>query len=228
MNTFSRLLALLLPVGAVFFSCTTNCNDAVNMPSNEPSTYAVKANNTAQELRIASDRYYLGLNSILNGDASGMDSVWSHAEDIVDMNFFGGKNTGWKAVDSAFEAEAKLKLHGSIECKDVIVVAGTDIGYTICTEKAYDMYYKDNPVELNLRATNIFRIEHGEWKLFHHHSDISSTLQKAAAAVVTHKKKDKDKVNTDKSNSDKVTTEKKDKKDKPKKHKKKQIAEPQQ
>src|ERR1700722_14902007 len=102
MNSFLRLFSLLLLVGGIFSSCTTNCTDEVNMPSNEPSTYNYAVSNTAQELRMANDRYYVALNSILNGDTSSMDSVWSHAEDIVDMSFFGGENTGWRTADSAF------------------------------------------------------------------------------------------------------------------------------
>lgn len=181
MNNALRLLVTVLLLCGLFSACTTNCTDAVNQPSNEPSTYDTRTNNTSQELRMANDRFYIAFDSVLYGDASLMDSVWSQAEDISDMSMFGGRLAGWKAVDSAFKAEANLKLGGRVECKDLVVVAGKDIGYTVCTIETEDMYYKDNPVHLSLRATNVFRIEQGEWKLFHHQSDLSPQLQKVGA-----------------------------------------------
>jgi ketosteroid isomerase-like protein len=70
---------------------------------------------------------------------------------------------------------ARLYPSGQFVPKDIVVVAGSDIGYSICTETG-QLRSPDGPmVTFNQRATNIFRLEDGKWKMIHHHADPSST-----------------------------------------------------
>ena len=61
----------------------------------------------------------------------------------------------------------------------MVVHAGTDMGYTACVEEGENMSAEGKPVVVSHRATNIFRLEDGKWKLVHHHTDLSPQLEKA-------------------------------------------------
>ena len=52
-------------------------------------------------------------------------------------------------------------------------------GYTVCVEQGENMSADGKPVVVRFRATNVFRLIKGEWKMVHHHTDISSQLEAA-------------------------------------------------
>ena len=137
---------------------------------------------TEQGLRGANDQLYAALNAMFIGDLKPMDNLWSHTDNVTDMGPFGGRLTGWEAVGEEFKKEAAMKLGGKIVCKDLHIYAGTDMGYTICVEEGENMGADGKPVLVSHRATNIFHLENGQWKLVHHQTDLSPKLEKATAA----------------------------------------------
>ena len=132
-----------------------------------------------KSLRAANDQFYAALNAMFAGDLAPMNAIWAHDEDVTDMGPFGGRLTGWKAVGEEFKKEGAMKLGGHVVCKDVIVRAGGDMGYTVCVEQGENMSADGKPVIVNFRATNMFRLINGRWKLVHHHTDISQPLETA-------------------------------------------------
>lgn len=138
---------------------------------------------TEQELRAANDRLYAALNAMFTGDLQPLNDIWSHGEHITNMGPFGGRLTGWEAVEAEFKKEAAMKLGGKIVCKDLHVFAGTDMGYTVCIEEGENMSADGTPVVVSFRATNIFHLENGQWKLVHHQTDLSPQLEKATSAA---------------------------------------------
>jgi ketosteroid isomerase-like protein len=132
------------------------------------------------EIRMANDQFYQALNAMLKGDMGPMRSVWSHSSDVSNMGPFGGRLVGAQAVLWQFEKEANMKLGGRVVAIDVRIVAGTDLGYTTCVERGESMSAAGQPIEVEFRATNVFRRENNAWKLVHHHTDLSAALQKAA------------------------------------------------
>jgi ketosteroid isomerase-like protein len=137
-----------------------------------------------KELRDASDQFYAALNAMFTGELAPMNAIWSHRGDVTDMGPFGGRLTGWKAVGGEFKKEAGMKLGGRVVCTDVIVQVGTDMGYTVCVERGENMSAEGKPVTVSHRATNVFRKEGGQWKMVHHHTDISLQLEKATGLPV--------------------------------------------
>ncbi len=132
-----------------------------------------------QELKAANDRFYAALNAMFTGELAPMNAIWSHRDDVTNMGPFGGRLTGWQAVGAEFKKEAGMKLGGRVACKDVIIHAGDDMGYTVCVEQGENMSADGKPVTVSHRATNVFRRENGQWRLVHHHTDISPQLEKA-------------------------------------------------
>ena len=126
------------------------------------------------EIRDATMRFYVALNSALHSDLNPMNATWSHRGDVSNLSAVGGRAVGWNEVHADFQNMARLYPGGSIAPRDIQVVAGKDIGYSVCTETG-QLRSPDGPmVRFNERATNIFRLEDGKWKMIHHHVDPSS------------------------------------------------------
>lgn len=93
------------------------------------------------------------------------------------MGPFGGSLKGWDQVSEEFQKVTAMKLGGKIICKDLHVFAGSDVGYTICVEEGENIGPDGKPVSVSHRATNIFHLEDGKWRLVHHHTDIPAPLE---------------------------------------------------
>lgn len=171
--SLKQLIVILL-----VYSFFTSCNTEQNHPH---ATNVSKADKTKieMELRAANDELYAGLNEMFKGNLEPLNNLWSHSENITYMGPFGGCLTGWEKVHEDFAKVTAMKLGGKISCKDLKVYAGTDMGYTVCTEVGENMSADSTPVSVSHRATNIFHLEDGKWRLVHHHTDISPQLEKA-------------------------------------------------
>ncbi len=150
----------------------------------EPEGKMAKGSEAEKELRAANDQFYAALNAMFVGELAPMNAIWSHRNDVTIMGPFGGRLTGWAAVEAEFKKEAGMKLGGHVACKDVFVQVGGDMGYSVCVEEGQNMSADDKPVVVFFRATNVFRLENGQWKLVHHHTDISQQLQAATGEVI--------------------------------------------
>jgi ketosteroid isomerase-like protein len=168
---------VILSVSFVVSSCGANTSEVQSAPTGTSAT-----DNTAkgeQSLRAANDSFYAALNDMFIGNMASMDSIWSHSADITDQGPFGGRLLGWDAVEAEFKKEADMKLGGKVVCKEVVVHAGADMGYTACVEEGENVSTEGKTVTVRHRATNVFRLENSKWKLVHHHTDISLQLEKA-------------------------------------------------
>jgi ketosteroid isomerase-like protein len=130
-----------------------------------------------KEVRTAAEQFYASLNSMFAGDIDPMLELWSHADDVTYMGPAGGILVGWEAVRKSWEDQAKLKLGGKVEPVDMHVIAGEEIGITVNYERGTN-YTNGKLVEVNIRATNVFRRENGKWKMIGHHTDILPWLAK--------------------------------------------------
>ncbi len=130
-----------------------------------------------EELIEANNQLYAGLNEMFIGKLEILNNLWSHTDSITYMGPFGGFLKGWNEVNCDFTKVAAMKLGGKIICNDLYVYAGTDFGYTTCVEVGENLDLEGKPIRVSHRATNIFHLENGKWRLIHHHTDISSQLE---------------------------------------------------
>ncbi len=170
MKKITLVSAIILLIALFFSGCGGNKTGNPN---------PVSAEQSEKELRAANDQLYAALNAMFTGDLESMNAIWSHDSIVTDMGPFGGRLEGWGAVGSEFQKEAGMKLGGKVVCEELLVHAGTDMGYTVCIEQGENMDADGKPVTVRHRATNVFRKEKGKWKLVHHHTDLSPDLMKA-------------------------------------------------
>lgn len=169
----------LLIISTIFLSCgNMNTED-----KNTTATIETAANNpdNTELIKAANDSFYAALNAMFIGNLEPMVAIWSHTESITDMGPFGGRLTGWKEVHEEFIKEAAMKFGGKIVYKDLHIYSGTDMGYTVCIEEGENMSAEGKPVTVSHRATNIFHLENGDWKMVHHQTDLSPQLEKTFA-----------------------------------------------
>jgi ketosteroid isomerase-like protein len=127
------------------------------------------------EVRQASDHFYTALNRMANGDAGPMMEVWSHTSDVSTMHPIGGREVGWEQVRGPWEQVASLAADSQITLKDSQIWVVGDMAYQIGTE-AGKAKFGGHSISVDQRVTNIYRREAGEWKIVHHHADLSPAM----------------------------------------------------
>lgn len=128
--------------------------------------------NEEEAVREAAARFYSALNTVFAGDVEPMKTVWSHAGDVTYMGPMGGFQEGWSAVEEIWDAQAALKLGGEVKAEDMRIFVGRDLATTQNYEKGENAGPDGEVLPVSIRATNIFRMEGGEWKMIGHHTDL--------------------------------------------------------
>jgi ketosteroid isomerase-like protein len=130
------------------------------------------------EVRQASEQFYVALNSTLNGDPGPMMEVWSHGSDASAMHPFGSRSLGWEEVRAGWEQAAQALSDGQVALDDLVVVpTAGDVAYTLGTEHG-QVKVGDESIRVDWRVTNIYHREDGGWKIVHH-TDFSSEVAQA-------------------------------------------------
>ena len=128
------------------------------------------------EIQQSSEQFYTAINRAINGDPGLMTEVWSHGSDVTTMHPLGGRETGWEEVRASWEQVAQAFSDGQVSLEDLVVVPLSDVvAYTLGTENG-QAKLGDKTVGIDWRVTNIYRREEGEWKVVHHHTDVSPAL----------------------------------------------------
>ena len=127
------------------------------------------------EVRGASAEFYAALNGMLDGNAERLADVWSHNDTVTTMHPIGGEQTGWAAVRGSFEQVAGLASGGHVELADQSVQTGGELAYELGVERGQAKIAGET-VPIEQRVTNVYRREAGQWKIVHHHTDISPAM----------------------------------------------------
>ena len=130
------------------------------------------------EVAAASDQFYLALSRTLNGDASLMAEIWSgHVTDTT-MHPVGGREVGGFSWES-WDRMARLATDGEVHLDDQLIHVLGDVAYELGIERG-QFSVSGEPVKYEVRITNIYRRESGDWRIVHHHADFVPAILKAA------------------------------------------------
>jgi ketosteroid isomerase-like protein len=127
------------------------------------------------EVRKTSTQFYSALNHMAEGDGGEMSRVWSHSDTVTTMHPIGGEQVGWEAVKESFDQVAALASGGHVEIADQVLRTGEDLAYELGTERG-TMTLAGETIVVDHRVTNVYRREADEWKLVHHHTDLSPSM----------------------------------------------------
>lgn len=128
-------------------------------------------------VREAAERFYVALNAMFAGDLRPMKEVWSHADDVTYFGPGGGFRVGWADVLADWEAQAAMNLGGEVRPRDLRITAGRELAVVSNHEIGENPGPDGEPHQVDIRATNVFRKEHGLWKMIGHHTDILPFLE---------------------------------------------------
>jgi ketosteroid isomerase-like protein len=127
------------------------------------------------EVREASKRFYAALNRMLIGEYDAMTDVWSHDATATAMHPIGGRLAGWEQVRESFDQIAGLASGGEVALRDQRIQVLGDVAYELGIERGQALLAGEE-IGLDVRVTNIYRRERGQWRLVHHHADVSPEM----------------------------------------------------
>jgi ketosteroid isomerase-like protein len=127
------------------------------------------------QVREASKRFYAALNSMLIKKNEPMANVWAHDSTVTAMQPLGGRLVGWEEVRDSFAQVGEISGGGEISVRDQIFRVVGDMAYELGTERTQAQLAGEE-ILFDGRFTNIYRRERGQWKLVHHHGDVSPEL----------------------------------------------------
>jgi ketosteroid isomerase-like protein len=126
-----------------------------------------------REIRDETNRFIFALDSMFTGDLLPLGEVWSHADDVTLMSPYGGRAVGWRAVHDQMLRESRAGMSGNVAYTDLLVRVGPDcrIAWTVGRIVGEGFRRNGLPVNLDVRATAIWRREGGHWRLVHLQTD---------------------------------------------------------
>ena len=127
------------------------------------------------DVRKASKQFYNALTNMAKGNADQMGEIWSHEESSTAMHPIGGRDVGWNAVKNSFDQVAGIATGGSVELNDQLIRVVGDMAFEVGVESG-GFTMAGNQINIDQRVTNIYQLKSGEWKMIHHHADISPAM----------------------------------------------------
>ncbi|MDX6296336.1 MAG: hypothetical protein QOI51_193 [Nocardioidaceae bacterium] len=120
-----------------------------------------------------------------NGDAAGRIAMWSQT---APLTLFGAAMNaiGWDQIRPVFETLGEQFSNCTSYRNEILAAeASGDLAYIVALEHTTTSINEAEPTPYVLRATTIFRREHGEWKVVHRHGDGIAAQDAAVVSALT-------------------------------------------
>ena len=127
------------------------------------------------DVQGASEKFYAALNSMLNGNAAPLADIWSHGPAVTTMHPIGGRQVGWDSVWESWDQVAQVASEGRVQLIDQMLEIAGEMAYELGVEKG-QFKLAGESVSIESRVTNIYRRDGGDWKIVHHHTDVSAAM----------------------------------------------------
>jgi ketosteroid isomerase-like protein len=108
----------------------------------------------------------------MDGDATALQALYSHRDDVTVMGGFGGFERGWAEVGPRLAWAASHFRGGEYSQQNISVTVGRDVACLVCLERwARNSDDGQRVPIMELRVTQAFRLEGERWRLVHRHAD---------------------------------------------------------
>ena len=121
------------------------------------------------KLEAANEGFYSALNTMFTGKIDPMLDLWSHGKDVTYLGPDGRFLTGWSSVKADWNKQSAMKLGGKASHSNVRYF--TVPGSGIAVVQDIEQITTDKGQKLSMRATNVYRMERGAWKMVSHQTD---------------------------------------------------------
>lgn len=128
-----------------------------------------------EDVLAASEQFYEALTRLVNGEPDPMTRIWSHTDEVSIMHPIGGRQHGWSAVAKSWTRVAQIASEGHVEMVDRVIQVFGDVAFETGVEQGRSRL-AGQQITFEHRVTNIYRREGAEWKIVHHHADVSPTI----------------------------------------------------
>lgn len=120
-------------------------------------------------------RENLAEEAFYRSDPEAYKALWSHGDDVTLFAAVGASKTGCDEVAQTFDSVSARFKNGVVTLDYEVVYEGTDVAYTVGYEHG-KVHLDGGPLrEIEIRVTQIYRRENGDWKLVHRHGDVPPT-----------------------------------------------------
>lgn len=125
------------------------------------------------ELDPLIERYHAAMLDIVRGNAQPAIDMYSEADDTTLANPFGGVARGRAEImDRLTKAAANYRDGEVVASENFATHVNGDVAYLVEVERfTARVAGRDEPDQVSLRVTSIFRRESGEWKIVHRQAD---------------------------------------------------------
>jgi ketosteroid isomerase-like protein len=122
------------------------------------------------------ERCHLALRQHTSGNPRPYLELWSDADDVSLMGGVGGHQVGLEQVTQLLTAAAKTLNYETWDAENLVTGFGETLGFTVELERL-TRHVDGELEEMSLRATTIYRLEDGAWKVIHRHGDSLMTVE---------------------------------------------------
>jgi ketosteroid isomerase-like protein len=131
------------------------------------------------------EQFHLGQGEFAKGNPEPCKRFFSHQEDVTLNNPLSPPARGWKQVAETMDRGASPFRDGKFLSAEIIQKHVTsELAYVVEIERGEaKVGAKEEATPWALRATMIFRLEDGEWKVVHRHADPITTPQPAESVI---------------------------------------------
>ena len=140
---------------------------------------------TADDVDELIERFHLAQGGFLKGNPEPVKKLWSRREDVTLANPYGPPVRGWDEVAKTIEHASSLRRDGEfVGSEEIAKYVTSELAYVVGIERAEAKIGASEEITpYALRATNIFRLEDGEWKFVHRHADPITSPQPAESVI---------------------------------------------
>ena len=110
------------------------------------------------------------LTAQLGGRTAPFKALWSHRPDVSIFGALDGLELGWSEVAARLDWVSERVQAIDLQIENLRTVVGAELAVTVDLERMRRLV-DGRPVPRVLRATQAYRLENGEWRIFHRHAD---------------------------------------------------------